>query len=253
MKLTKTDIRKAIIESFQAIREDDARFDRNGNLLKPGMQGYGKYDGFRNHQGYEKIGDNQYKAGAWFSRSCAVVTCVLLEENGRWFVLAGQRGSGTPDYQGYWNLPCGYLDYNENTQEAAVREVHEETGINISPNQLVLLGHSSEPTENRQNVCFFYAAMLHGSREQLGFSKDDMEENEVDGIQWLPIEKANTLKWAFDHDLVLQKALSKLGYRMKNGGNYSAYSCIEQAIDMLDNGSSPEEIKQVLQNALEQI
>ena len=80
-----------------------------------------------------------------------------------------------------------------------------------------------------------------------------MEENEVDGIQWLPIEKANTLKWAFDHDLVLQKALSKLGYRMKNGGNYSAYSCIEQAIDMLDNGSGPEEIKRVLQNALEQI
>ena len=36
-----------------------------------------------------------------------------------------------------------------------------------------------------------------------------MEEGEVEGIQWLPIEKSDSLKWAFDHDELVKKILSR--------------------------------------------
>ena len=67
----------------------------------------------------------------WVARNVAVVCFVFAPINGEWCVLANQRGKGTPDFQGLWNAPCGYLDYNETTKEAAKREVYEETGIQL--------------------------------------------------------------------------------------------------------------------------
>ena len=68
----------------------------------------------------------------WISRSMAVVCFVFAYIDGRWCVLANQRGEGTPDFQGYWNAPCGYLDYNETLEQAAIREVYEETGVKLT-------------------------------------------------------------------------------------------------------------------------
>ena len=63
----------------------------------------------------------------WISRSMAVSCFVFAPINGEWHVLANQRGTGTPDYQGYWNVPCGYLDFDETTKHGALREVFDAT------------------------------------------------------------------------------------------------------------------------------
>ena len=79
----------------------------------------------------------------WISRSIAVTGCVFTFLNGKWCVLANKRGEGTPDFQGMWNMPCGYLDFNETTAEAVIREVYEETGVRLtsytSGNSMTLL------------------------------------------------------------------------------------------------------------------
>ena len=49
----------------------------------------------------------------WISRSNAVVGIVFKWENGQYHILANKRGKGCPDYVGKWNIPCGYVDYNE--------------------------------------------------------------------------------------------------------------------------------------------
>lgn len=70
----------------------------------------------------------------WISRSVAVVAFVFgYDEDEREYILAEQRGPGTPDpeFRGCWCLPCGYVDFDETIEEAASREVFEETGLKI--------------------------------------------------------------------------------------------------------------------------
>lgn len=228
------------------LNEDDVKMDKYGNPIPRGGQGYGPDPSnplFKNRQGYEADGSK----GPWFSRSVAVATAVLLNDNasGEWYVLANQRGSGTPDYRGYWNLPCGYLDYNEDANEAAVREVREETGIRLNPSQLKSFGYSASPYENRQNVCIFFGTVINGSLQDYPFSTAEMEDNEVSGIKWIPLAEVDNFQWAFDHDQLLQKALAQIGPQGKDEKGY-----IEQAIQMLQQGANPNEVIRVLQNAL---
>ena len=67
----------------------------------------------------------------WLSRSCATVAQVCLYNltDKRWYILLGKRGPHTPDYQGFWCLPCGYLDWNETLYKGMLREVWEECGL----------------------------------------------------------------------------------------------------------------------------
>ena len=199
-----------IRESIYKLLEDDGRLDKYGNPIPKYGQGWGKDDSLRNRQGYNADGTK----GPWFSRSAAVATAVLLNDKGKWYILANQRGSGTPDYHGYWNLPCGYLDYNEDAETAAMREVYEETGIKL--HSVNPFGYSTDPGENRQNIVFFFVSVLNGNPNQYEFSKDNMEENEVDGIQWVPLEKCDTIQWAFDHDELIKKIISKHRHLIQN-------------------------------------
>lgn len=233
---------RIIRESINKLFEDNERVDKYGNPIPRYGQGWGTDDTLQNRQGYNADGSK----GPWFSRSAAVATAVLLNDNGQWYVLANQRGSGTPDYQGYWNLPCGYLDYNEDAQTAAMREVYEETGIKL--NSVNSFGHSTDPRENRQNIVFFFVSILRGSRKQYEFSKDNMEEGEVEGIQWLPLDKCDTLQWAFDHDELIEKVISKYGHLIHNEdiNSYDKKSIINKAIEAVQKDMDKEYILTLL-------
>lgn len=246
--MKKKHLEKMIAESIKRTLNEEARIDKYGNPIPVHGQGWGddtEDPNYRNRQGYNADGTK----GPWFSRSVAVATAVLLKntEDGEWYVLANQRGSGTPDYQGYWNLPCGYLDYNENGQQAAVREVYEETGIQINPTQLMDFGYSSETKENRQNVCLFFAAILKGPKSNYRFSKENMETNEVDGIQWVSLSETKEFMWAFDHDELLEKILVKLNPQMNN--EYDIKDLISQALATLQKNGDTEQVINILKQA----
>ncbi|MEO8538741.1 MAG: NUDIX domain-containing protein, partial [bacterium] len=55
------------------------------------------------------------------------VAVILRDEAGR--VLLGKRASG--EYAGLWCIPCGYVEWDEDVREAAMREFAEETGIQV--------------------------------------------------------------------------------------------------------------------------
>ena len=153
----------------------------------------------------------------WVSRSVTVVVCIVLVCEGQPYILVNQRGTGVPDFAGYWNLPCGYLDYDENTTEAAMREVWEECGVN----SLELLkvadceffsqpwDFSSEPIGTRQNVSIHHG--LHAQVAQLPeVSNAHNEPNETADILWLPLSQVDTLEFAFNHRVRIDKYLKHL-------------------------------------------
>lgn len=54
---------------------------------------------------------------------------IVLTFNG--LTLIGRRSKFTETFQGYWSMPCGMVDKNENVKDAAIREVYEETLISL--------------------------------------------------------------------------------------------------------------------------
>lgn len=168
----------------------------------------------------------------WISRSCAVIAqvCVFNTADQQWYILLGKRGSGTPDCQGYWNLPCGYLDWNETLGQAMVREVWEECGLHLpslskhpqfgySNNSCILhegqyveepWSISDIPNNPKQNVSMHFAVMLAWHGEPLpALSNANAELNEVDDLAWVKIEEACKLDLAFNHHIRIQKLLDQ--------------------------------------------
>jgi ADP-ribose pyrophosphatase YjhB (NUDIX family) len=62
-------------------------------------------------------------------------------------VLLHRRG--VPPYQGQWAPPGGFVEAGESLEAAAVREVHEETGILLQPMQLMPCAVVSLPHLNQ--------------------------------------------------------------------------------------------------------
>lgn len=130
----------------------------------------------------------------WVSRSIAVVTYVYGRVNGQECVLANKRGPGLPNKVGLWNCVSGYLDYNETLEEAAVREVYEETGVNISNHRLIFKEIDSSPSREKQNVLVRYCCHV-GNGGLFKLSKEHAEANEVDDIRWIPLTDIDEYQW----------------------------------------------------------
>lgn len=145
----------------------------------------------------------------WISRAIAVLGVVIgMDKNGINYVLAEERGVGTPDpeYVGCWCLPCGYLDYNENTYQAIAREVHEETGINIHPDKFTLFYINDDPfSDKRQNVTFRFKTKLEGYIDDWELTDKFSETNEVSNIKWIDLREFNSYKWAFGHEKIIEE------------------------------------------------
>lgn len=146
----------------------------------------------------------------WDSRACAVVAHVWVIKNGEPFVLLGKRGE-CMDNPNKWNIPCGYLDWNENLKEAMFREVWEETGLDLETfyGPIVCCKYLqpwmvyAEPDENRQNVAMHLGIVIDLIGDKLPeLSLDNMEDNESTGAYWMHLDSALQIpegEWAFNH------------------------------------------------------
>ena len=145
----------------------------------------------------------------WISRHVAVTCFVLAPVNGEWCILANKRGLNTPDFQGYWNCPCGYLDFDETTAHAAIRETYEETGVVL--NDVSLWKVKDSPKENRQNIVFrYYAIVPNAVKPNSDTELRGGESNEVLAVMWIPVKMVDQYQWAFGHDKAIQELMKEL-------------------------------------------
>ena len=144
----------------------------------------------------------------WISRAVAVAVFLYAEHNGKLHVLANKRGSGTPDFQGYWNCPCGYLDFDETLKECACREVIEETGVFVAPSDLHMMNVNDSnytPQEaEKQNVTIRFMGLVP-YQENLIVKDRGGEQNEVSAIRFIPIDDINNYKCAFNHETLIER------------------------------------------------
>ncbi len=88
--------------------------------------------------------------------------------------------------QGHWCFPKGHVENDETERETAVREVREETGLNIR----FLFGFREEthysPKEGVDKDVVYFIATENGGRLK-------KQDSEVMEIQWVTIPEASAL------------------------------------------------------------
>jgi len=61
-------------------------------------------------------------------RAASVAVCVLLQQDVPCLLIT-RRAAGLRNHSGQWAMPGGSRQPNESVEEAALRELHEETGV----------------------------------------------------------------------------------------------------------------------------
>lgn len=143
----------------------------------------------------------------WSGRYCAV-SCVILakeivDNEEKWFILINKRGKGTPDDQGKWNMPCGYLNNGESATQACARETAEECGVYLNNKLFKLINVETAPEKcNNGNVTLRHLCILN-KRATILTKQEGGEKNEVESVKWIPISDIPNYDWAFNHKTTL--------------------------------------------------
>jgi mutator protein MutT len=112
-----------------------------------------------------------------------VAVAVVIERDGK--LLFGRRGQGTRA-PGKWSFPAGFVERGERVEDAAVREVREEVGLEVELGPL--LGLYSETGETVV-LAVYLAATAAGNAA----ARDDLVE-----VGWFAPDALPEL--AFPHD-----------------------------------------------------
>lgn len=87
----------------------------------------------------------------------------------------------------YWVLPGGRLEYGEDFFECGVREVKEETGLDVEIEKVVYVSEAIAPDRSRHIVNIFLVARPSGGTLKLG------NEPVLAAVEFRPIDDLKTL------------------------------------------------------------
>jgi ADP-ribose pyrophosphatase YjhB (NUDIX family) len=129
--------------------------------------------------------------GRYLNRACSV-DALFVKDSQILLVLRGVE-----PYKGYWAIPGGHVDFDETFEEAALRELKEETGLIGS--QTSLLGVFSNPKRHPKQT----AAVAYIVKNAVGEPKGNGDAKEA---KFFPLNELPT-NLAFDHSEIINKYL----------------------------------------------
>ena len=134
-----------------------------------------------------------------YPRPAVATDCVVFGFDGHDLkVLLIERG--LDPYKGMWAFPGGFLGMDESAEQGALRELQEETGLQLSLlKQLKAFTSVNRDPRGRVISIAFYA-LVRRSEVRGG---DDAAQ-----AKWFAINEIPQL--AFDHDYILREAMNRL-------------------------------------------
>lgn len=121
------------------------------------------------------------------------VDCVVFNERGELLVIK----RGKEPYMGMYALPGGKVEYGESAEDAALRELREETGIEGVITKLV--GVYSKPGRDPRGHAVSITFLVTPAADSVPMDGDDAASAEFVG-EW------DNLSFAFDHRDIIEDA-----------------------------------------------
>lgn len=126
-----------------------------------------------------------------------------------------KRGKGCPDFIGYYCLPCGYVDWDETLEQAARRELYEETGLKLDKQYLFnIISIQDNPKDNiRQNITIRFAVNVPSNKlldalvsGEININTKDRggEANEVENFKFISVNEIDNYDLAWNHNEVIK-------------------------------------------------
>jgi len=136
-----------------------------------------------------------------YPRPALTSDCIILRKNKTATEILLIQRAYAP-YKGYWALPGGFVDPEETTQEAARRELYEETGIDsVNLTQLHTFSELDRDPRGR-TVSVVYYSIIENAEISVK-AGDDASNTEWFSLKTLP-------KLAFDHSKIIEFAIEML-------------------------------------------
>ena len=127
-----------------------------------------------------------------YEKSCGGIIFYKTRQNTRILLVKNNNGR-------YWSFPKGHIEEGETEQETAIREIKEETGLDVT-----LVSNFREISEYcpfgkiRKRVVFFLAQAFTDNVK--------IQEEEIDSYIWVDLQQARKL-CTYDNDLrIIEKA-----------------------------------------------
>ena len=131
-----------------------------------------------------------------YPRPAVTADCVVMTKDTTPKVLLIQRGNDP--FKGCWAFPGGFMDMNETTEQCAIRELEEETGLKV--NKVFQIGAYSQVDRDPRGrtITVAYLAIIDHPVDVQG-------RNDATNAEWHSIWQLPPL--AFDHADIMQDAI----------------------------------------------
>ena len=132
-----------------------------------------------------------------YPRPAVTADCIVITREAEPKVLLIQRGD--QPFKGGWAFPGGFMNMDETTEQCAVRELEEETGLQLSKIQQIGAYSKVDRDPRGRTVTVAYLAVIDAPVAVTG--QDDAAKAE-----WWPLSSLPIL--AFDHDEIISDAIA---------------------------------------------
>ena len=133
-----------------------------------------------------------------YPRPAVTADCAVITREEEPKALLIQRGN--EPFKGCWAFPGGFMDMDETTEQCAIRELQEETGLKVSGLRQIGAYSKVDRDPRGRTVTVAYLAVVDRPLPVKG--QDDAARAE-----WWPLSALPRL--AFDHDEIMRDAIRK--------------------------------------------
>ena len=132
-----------------------------------------------------------------YPRPAVTADCIVITKEVEPKVLLILRGD--EPFKGCWAFPGGFMNMDETTEQCAIRELEEETGLVVTSVHQVGAYSKVDRDPRGRTVTVAYLAIVDTPVEVSG-------QDDAANAEWWPLSALPKL--AFDHDKIIQDAIT---------------------------------------------